>query len=110
MTEWTSISLVNTLWTNRVKILLIVFQVDEIEEKLDRLISLYEEDRKRTATMSCPTPRCPPCTPLPSSPSPPYAFVNHPANAWVLGIINFHFQTETRQQNGLLFFTDVWRK
>ena len=63
------------------------FQVDEIEEKLDRLISMYEDDRKRMATLS--SPRCPPCTPLPSSPSPPYAFINHPQNPWVCFYSNF---------------------
>ena len=57
-------------------------KVDEIEEKLDRLISIYEEDRKKLAQIQPPTPRCPPCTPLPTSPSPPYAYVNHPA-PWV---------------------------
>jgi hypothetical protein len=56
-------------------------QVDEIEDKLDRLVSMYEEDRKKQKIPSS-APRCPPCTPLPTSPSPPFAYVNHP-NPWV---------------------------
>lgn len=49
-----------------------LFQVDDIEEKLDRLISLYDEDRKRFAALPFASPHCPPCTPMASSPSPPY--------------------------------------
>ena len=53
---------------------LIFFQVDDIEEKLDRLITLYEEDRKRFPSMTFASPHCPPCTPtVASSPSPPFA-------------------------------------
>merc|ERR1711953_673959 len=59
-------------------------QVDEIEEKLDRLVAMYEEDRKRIPQTTCNTPHCPPCTPLPSSPSPPYGYINHP-NPWSCG-------------------------
>lgn len=57
-------------------------QVDEIEEKLDRLITLYEDDRKHRAS-----PHCPPCTPMRTSPStsPPYPYVNHPNSGWVCG-------------------------
>ena len=47
-------------------------QVDDIEDKLDRLIGLYEEDRKRFAQIPFGSPHCPPCTPLAGSPSPPY--------------------------------------
>ena len=51
-------------------------KVDDIEDKLDRLIGLYEEDRKRFAQIPFGSPHCPPCTPLAGSPSPPY--VNPP--------------------------------
>ncbi len=47
-------------------------QVDEIEEKLDRLVCLYEEDRKKFAHLPFASPHCPPCTPLAHSPSPPF--------------------------------------
>ncbi|XP_059086595.1 potassium voltage-gated channel subfamily KQT member 5-like isoform X4 [Tigriopus californicus] len=47
-------------------------QVDDIEEKLERLITMYEEDRKRIQNQSYSSPQCPPCTPMATSPSPPY--------------------------------------
>ena len=67
-----------------------IFQVDDIEDKLDRFIQMYEEDRKRFATLPFGSPLCPPCSPMPSSPSPPYAAfqahlpINHPSlvNSW----------------------------
>jgi hypothetical protein len=56
-------------------------QVDDIEDKLDRFLQMYEEDRKRFSTLSFGSPLCPPCSPMPSSPSPPYStFHAHPIN------------------------------
>ncbi len=48
--------------------------MDDIEEKLERLLTLYEEDRKRFSMLPFASPHCPPCTPLASSPSPPAFF------------------------------------
>ncbi|XP_071743454.1 potassium voltage-gated channel subfamily KQT member 1 isoform X46 [Lepeophtheirus salmonis] len=47
-------------------------QVDDIEDKLERLIQMYEDDRKKFAQIPYASPHAPPCTPCPSSPSPPF--------------------------------------
>nr|XP_040564995.1 uncharacterized protein LOC121114935 isoform X9 [Lepeophtheirus salmonis] len=49
-----------------------VRKVDDIEDKLERLIQMYEDDRKKFAQIPYASPHAPPCTPCPSSPSPPF--------------------------------------
>jgi len=45
---------------------------------------MYEEDRKRFSALPFGSPLCPPCSPMPSSPSPPFSTfqalpINHPS-------------------------------
>ena len=69
--------------------------MDDIEEKLERLIGLYEEDRKRFAALPFASPHCPPCTPMASSPSPPY---QPGGGGGAYQVQQPHFQTGGMQQ------------
>jgi len=91
-------------------------QVDDLDEKLDRLLGMYEDDRKKMqeqqqqivvaaaaaagqavanhaalsnsgSQLNTPTLNCPPCSPAPtSSPSPPYVAAAHAAAAAAMAV------------------------
>lgn len=77
-------------------------QVDDIEEKLERLLGMYEEDRKRFAMLSFASPHCPPCTPMASSPSPPY-------NAYQMAGQPHHHLPINTSAPGVIKMENSWR-